>query len=61
MKKRGVLQYTEFIGVRLDKELLQNLVRISEVEDRPLASLIRIALREWIAAREKGTKKKPKT
>jgi hypothetical protein len=62
MKKKGTVRYPEFIGLRMEAELLQALGKAAVEEDRPLASLVRIAVREWLDAREKkaAKKKKPK-
>jgi len=61
MKKKGTVRYPEFIGMRLETELLQALEKAAEEEDRPVASIVRIAVKDWIDAREKkaARKKKP--
>ncbi len=58
MKKKGTVRYPEFTGLRMETELLQALEKAAIEVDRPVASLIRIAVREWLAAREKRGKKK---
>ena len=60
MKKKGTIRYPEFIGLRMETDLLQALETAAKEEDRPVASLVRIAVREWIDAREaKKRGKKP--
>jgi hypothetical protein len=60
MKKKGTVRYPEFIGLRMETELLQALETAAKEEDRPVASLVRIAVREWLEAREKKSAKKKK-
>jgi hypothetical protein len=60
MKKKGTVRYPEFIGLRMETDLLQALEKAATEEDRPVASLVRIAVREWIEAREKKSAKKKK-
>lgn len=60
MKKKGTVRYPEFIGLRMETDLLQALEKAATEEDRPVASLVRIAVREWIEAREKKAAKKKK-
>lgn len=59
MKKKGTIRYPEFIGLRMETDLLQALEKAAQEEDRPVASLVRIAVRKWIESREKKGKKKP--
>ena len=58
MKKRGTVRYPEFIGMRLESELLQALEKAAEEEDRPVASIVRIAVKEWLESREKKAQRK---
>lgn len=60
MKKKGTVRYPEFIGLRMETDLLQALEKAATEEDRPVASLVRIAVREWLEAREKKAAKKKK-
>jgi hypothetical protein len=53
MKKRGVVRYSEFVGVRFEADILKALEKAAIEEDRAVASLVRIAVREWLTAREK--------
>jgi len=61
MRKKGVFRYPEFIGIRVEKELLDALEKASEEEDRPIASIVRIAVKEWLEAREKKAAKNKTT
>ena len=60
MRKKGVFRYPGFIGVRVETELLEALEKASDEEDRPVASIVRIAVKEWLEAREKKPAKKKK-
>lgn len=53
MKKKGVVRYPEFIALRLETDLRDALERIAEEEDRSVASLIRLVLRDWVSGRDK--------
>jgi len=58
VKKKGVVRYPEFIALRLETDLRDALERIAEGEDRSVASLIRLVLRDWVSDRgKKGTSK----
>jgi hypothetical protein len=46
------------IAVRLEPELMAELERIADAEERPLAAMARIILREGIAARQVNQSKK---
>jgi hypothetical protein len=61
MKKKGIVRYPEFIGLRMETDLLHALEAAAKEEDRPVASLVRIAVRDWIEAREKKVAKKKKS
>jgi len=63
MKKKGVVRYSELVALRLEPEMRKALERLAEEEDRSVASLIRIVLRDWMSAREVRSvpKKKSKT
>lgn len=55
---KGVVRYPEFIALRLETDLRDALERIAEGEDRSVASLIRLVLRDWVSDRDKkGTPK----
>lgn len=58
MKKKGDVRYPEFIGLRLEADLREALEKAAVEEDRPVASLVRIAVRDWLTAREKKSGKK---
>ena len=62
MGKRGVVRYPELIALRMEPEMRKALERVAEEEDRSVASLIRIVLRDWLNDRESdpSQKKKPK-
>jgi hypothetical protein len=55
------VKYPEYVALRLETETAKKLREIADAEERTIGAVIRIVLREGLAARDKksGKKKKP--
>ncbi len=71
VKKRGQVKYSGIVTLRLEPELLEALEHWADVQDRTLASLIRVILRDAVALQKSrggpqqslfdtGARKKPR-
>jgi hypothetical protein len=52
------VKYPEYVALRLETETAKKLREIADAEERTIGAVIRIVLREGLAAREKKGKKK---
>ena len=60
MAPKKELRYPDYIALRLEPELRKKLEELAKAEDRSIGYIVRIILREGLAAREKkGRKKSP--
>ena len=59
MKRKGTIRYPKLVSIRIEPELLEELEKWADEEDRPVGSLVRVILRQAIEARgpKKGRKK----
>jgi hypothetical protein len=53
------VKYPEYVALRLETEMKAKLQEMADAEERTIGAVIRIILREGLAAREKKGKKKP--
>jgi hypothetical protein len=50
------VKYPEYVALRLETEMKKKLQEMADAEERTIGAMIRIILREGLAAREKGKK-----
>lgn len=53
------VKYPEYVALRLETDMKAKLEKMADEEERTIGAVIRIILREGLAAREKKAKKKP--
>lgn len=53
------VKYPEYVALRLETDMKAKLEKLADEEERTIGGVIRIILREGLAAREKKPKKKP--
>ncbi len=55
---KASVEYPDYLTFRLDPGMRKKLAELAKAEERPVGAMVRIIIREGIAAREKKAAKK---